>query len=143
MKKIFVILSTICLLLLSFGLTACGSTEAKIVGINVRLCSAENDPEMLVSDSTTLAENDYVLQIEQGYRLRIGYAATGGSRYPIIRSESISLKYDKEVLEILPPDETIGDVLFFNISLKKSVAYTAILVEVDGKYFEIVVISAK
>lgn len=94
-------------------------------------------------NNETITENDYNLQVGQNYLLGVTFTQYGGSIVRSINTEIISLKYDAEVLEITPPEENEGMEIFYNLTCKKSVVNTAVIVEVDGEYSDIVIISAK
>lgn len=96
-----------------------------------------------LSDNDTLAENDYNLQVGESYLLGVTFTQSGGSIVCSINTEIIFLKYDAEALEITPPEENEGMEVYYNLTCKKSVAYTAVIVEVGGEYCETVIISAK
>ena len=144
MKKIFVALLTFCILLLSFGLTACGSTKAKINGIRSCVGLPENGKvfSSTLADETTLTENDYNLQSGKTYYLLIAYSASGGSRYPAMPAEKIKLYYDDKTLEIGQALNGNDEVIYYPLTCKKEVAYAAIIVEVD-EYTYTVIINAK
>lgn len=145
MKKFSILLCSLCLLL-SLALTGCGSTYAKITGVIAGVGTDEESPfeyNNSLSDTETLSPNDYVLQVGKSYVLAVTYTATGGSRFPLINPEDIELKYDTEILQIEQTSEHIGDVVYYSLTCNKAAAYTAILVEVNGEYFDTVIISAK
>ena len=53
------------------------------------------------ADKTTLAKDDYVLEVGKTYYISVGYSAGGGSQYPVITNpESVVFKYDTDALEI-------------------------------------------
>lgn len=79
----------------------------------------------------------------QSYLLGVTFTQYGGSIVCSINIETISLKYDAEVLNIMPPSENEGLEVFYNFTCKKSVAYTAIIVEVNREYSDTIIISAK
>lgn len=147
MKKIFVALCSICIIALSCGLTACGSDWAKVVGLYAAVGndkdytfeSGNNNP---FSDNETIANNDYILQVGQNYLLGVAYIQRNGSRRHGLNTDNITLKYDSEVLEITPPEEKEGAEVYYNLTCKKSVQYTAVIVEVGG-YSYTVIISAE
>ncbi len=132
-------------MLLLFGLTACGSTTAKIYGIHacVELPENGNVFSYTLADENTLFENDYVLQYGQTYHLLVAYTAGGGSQYPVMSVDAIKLYYDDNALEINQPIENIDEVICYQLTCKESIAYTAVIIEVDGEYFDTVIISAK
>lgn len=146
MKKIFTALCLFCVLLLPFSLTACGSTEAKVIGIMAGIGTEQNHPFVYgnpFEDNETITENDYILLIGESYLLGVTLTQYGGSIVRSINTEVISLKYDAEVLEITPPEKNEAMTVFYKLSCKKSVTYTAVIVEVDGEYFDTVIISAR
>ena len=146
MKKIFTTLCLFCVLLLPFGLTACGTTEAKVTGIMAGIGTERNHPFVYgnpFEDNETITENDYILQVGESYLLGVTLTQYGGSIVRSINTEVISLKYDAEVLEITPPEKNEAMTVFYKLSCKKSVTYTAVIVEVDGEYFDTVIISAR
>lgn len=148
MKKNFIALCSVCVMLLSLCLTACGTTHAKIVGIMTGIV-AEYDHTYSytygnpLSDNKTLVDYDYNLQVGQDYFLAVTYSQTGGSIICSITTEHITLKYDTEVLEITLPEEKEGVEVFYTLKCKKPVVNTAVIVEVDCEYSEIVIINAK
>ena len=147
MKKIFVALCSICIIALSCGLTACGSDWAKVVGLYAAVgidkdYTFVNGNDNPFSDNETIANNDYIVQIGQNYLLGIAYIQRGGSILNWLSTEFITLKYDSEVLEITPPEEKEGAEVYYNLTCKKSVRYTAVIVEVGG-YSYTVIISAE
>ncbi len=148
MKKFFIFICALCIAVLSFGLTACGTTHAKVVGIMTGVV-AEHDRNYSytygnpLSDNETLVENDYILQVGQNYFLAVTYIQTGGSIIRSITTENITLKYDTQVLEITMPEVNEGEEVLYGLTCKNSVVNTAVIVEVDGKYCETVIISAK
>lgn len=146
MKKIFTALCLFCVMLLSFSLTACGTTEAKVTGIMAGIGTEQNHPFVYgnpFEDNETIADNDYILQVGESYLLGVTLTQYGGSIVRSINTEVISLKYDAEVLEITPPEKNEAMTVFYKLSCKKSVTYTAVIVEVDGEYFDTVIISAR
>lgn len=103
MKKLLIFMCALCIWILSFGLSACGSTEAKIVDIwaSVVLPDEENIHSETLTDKNTLAENDYILEVGKTYNLTVTYIAAGGSKYPGFTStDGINLIYDSEALKI-------------------------------------------
>lgn len=145
MKKIFTALCLFCVLLLPFGLTACGTTEAKVTGIMAGIGTEEHHPFVYgnpFENNETITENDYILQVGESYLLGVTLTQYGGSIVRSINTEVISLKYDAEVLEITPPEEKEGAEVYYNLTCKKSVQYTAVIVEVGG-YSYTVIISAE
>lgn len=129
------------------GLTACGSTRAKVVGMWAAVgidkdYTFGNGNDVQFSDNETIADNDYILQVGQNYLLGVAYLQSGGSILNNLSTEFITLKYDSEVLEITPPEEKEGAEVYYNLTCKKSVQYTAVIIEVDG-YSYTVIISAK
>lgn len=144
MKKLSIFLCSLCLLMV-FGLTACGSTKAKIYGIHSCVGLPENGNvfSYALADENTLFENDYVLECGQTYHLLVAYSAGGGSQYPVMSANTIKLYYDDNALEINQPFESIGEVICYQLTCRESIAYTAVIVEVDGEYSSTVIISAK
>lgn len=147
MKRSLISLSTVLIMLLSFGLTACGSTHAKVVGMWAAVGTDKdytfgNGNDSPFSDYETIADNDYILQVGQNYLLGVAYLQSGGSILNNLSTEFITLKYDSEVLEITPPEEKEGAEVYYNLTCKKSVQYTAVIIEVGG-YSYTVIISAK
>lgn len=147
MKKIFTTLCLFCVMLLPFGLTACGTTEAKVTGIMAGIGTEEHHPFVYgnpFEDNETITENDYILQVGESYLLGVTFTQYGGSKVRSINTEIISLKYDAEVLEITPPEEKEGMKVYYNLTCKKAVVNTAVIVEVDnyGEYSYTVIISA-
>lgn len=146
MKRLSIIICTLCLMLLPFGLTACGTTEAKVTGIMAGIGTEEHHPFVYgnpFENNETITENDYILQVGESYLLGVTLTQYGGSIVRSINTEVISLKYDAEVLEITPPEKNEAMTVFYKLSCKKSVTYTAVIVEVDGEYFDTVIISAR
>lgn len=146
MKKLLFFICGLCITVLSFSLTACGTTYAKVTGIMTGIGTEQNHPfayDNPFEDNETITENDYNLQVGQNYLLGVTFTQYGGSIVRSINTEIVSLKYDAEVLEITPPEENEGMEVYFNLTCKKSVVNTAVIVEVDGKYSDIVIISAK
>lgn len=146
MKKVFIALCSVCVLLLSFGLTACGTDEAKVTGIAAGIGTEQNHPFAYgnpFEDKETIIENDYNLQVGESYILGVTFTQYGGSIVRSINTEVISLKYDAEVLEITPPEEKEGMEVYYNLTCKKAVVNTAVIVEVDGEYSDTVIISAR
>ena len=145
MKRLSIIICTLYLMLLPFGLTACGSDEAKVTGIMAGIGTERNHPFVYgnpFEDNETITENDYILQVGESYLLGVTFTQYGGSKVRSINTEIISLKYDTEVLEITPPEEKEGAEVYYNLTCKKSVQYTAVIIEVGG-YSYTVIISAK
>lgn len=145
MKRLSIIICTLCLMLLPFGLTACGTTEAKVTGIMAGIGTEQNHPFVYgnpFEDNETIADNDYILQVGQNYLLGVALLQSGGSILNNLSTEFITLKYDSEILEITPPEEKEGAEVYYNLTCKKSVQYTAVIVEVGG-YSYTVIISAK
>lgn len=148
MKRLSIIICTLCLMLLPFGLTACGTTEAKVTGIMAGIGTERNHPFVYgnpFEDNETITENDYILQVGESYLLGVTFTQYGGSKVRSINTEIISLKYDAEVLEITPPEEKEDMEVYYNLTCKKAVVNTAVIVEVDnyGEYSYTVIISAK
>ncbi len=147
MKKFFISLCLICIIALSCGLTACGSDWAKVVGLYAAVgidkdYTFENGNNNPFSDNETIANNDYILQVGQNYLLGVAYIQRNGSRRHGLNTDNITLKYDSEVLEITPPEEKEGAEVYYNLTCEKSVRYTAVIVEVGG-YSYTVIISAE
>lgn len=148
MKRLSIIICMLCIILLPFGLTACGTTEAKVTGIMAGIGTERNHPFVYgnpFEDNETITENDYILQVGESYLLGVTFTQYGGSKVRSINTEIISLKYDAEVLEITPPEEKEGMKVYYNLTCKKAVVNTAVIVEVDnyGEYSYTVIISAK
>lgn len=144
MKKIFTVLCLFCVMLLPFGLTACGRDFAKIVGIRAGMVETEDPVYSFeygnpLSDNETIAENDYILRVGQNYFLGVTYSQMGGSRVASIVTDVITLKYDTEILEISSPEEKEGAEVYYNLTCKKSVRYTAIIVEVGGYSYTVII----
>lgn len=152
MKKLLFLICSLCITVLSFGLTACGSTFAQVTGIMAGIGTEQISPLVYGNplwNNETLTNDDYDLQVGQNYLLGVTYAQSGGSRLKLLNTEIIALKYDSEVLEITPPDEIDetgkskwDEVINFTLTCKKAVVNTAIIVEVD-EYTCTVIISAK
>ena len=147
MKKFFIALCLICTMLLSFGLTACGSKWAEVVGLYAAVgidkdYTFVNGNDNPFSDNETIADNDYILQVGQNYLLGVEYIQRNGSRRHWLNTDNITLTYDSEVLEITPPEEKEDAEVYYNLTCKKSVQYTAVIVEVGG-YSYTVIISAE
>ena len=135
MKKISLLVCTILGILLSFGLTACGSTYAKVTGVMADIGTEQYQPLLYgnpLLDNQTIAENDYNLQVGQDYLLGVTYTESGGSILTLLSAGTITLKYDSEVLEITPPDEKMSEVVYYHFTCKKAVVNTAIIVEADN-----------
>lgn len=148
MKRLSIIICTLCLMLMPFGLTACGTTEAKVTGIMAGIGTERNHPFVYgnpFEDNETITENDYILQVGESYLLGVTFTQYGGSIVHSIVTDAITLKYDVEILEITLPDEKEGVEVYYNLSCKKAVVNTAVIVEVDnyGEYSYTVIISAK
>lgn len=132
-------------MLLSFSLTACGTTEAKVTGIMAGIGTEQNHPFVYgnpFEDNETIADNDYILQVGESYLLGVTFTQYGGSIVRSIITDVITLKYDVEVLEITPPEEKEGVEVYYNLSCKKAVVNTVVIVEVNGEYSDTVIISA-
>lgn len=147
MKKFFIALCLICIITLSCGLTACGSKWAEVVGLYAAVgidkdYTFENGNNNPFSDNETIANNDYILQVGQNYLLGVAYIQRNGSRLHCLNTDNITLKYDSEVLEITPPEEKEGAEVYYNLTCKKIVQYTAVIIEV-GEYSYTVIISAE
>lgn len=145
MKKIFTALCLFCVMLLSFSLTACGTTEAKVTGIMAGIGTEQNHPFVYgnpFEDNETIADNDYILQVGESYLLGVTFTQYGGSIVRSIITDVITLKYDVEVFEITPPEEKEGVEVYYNLSCKKAVVNTVVIVEVNGEYSDTVIISA-
>ena len=146
MKKFSLFVCAIFGILLPFGLTACGSTYAKVTGIMADIGTEQNQPLLYgnpLLDSKTIAENDYILQVGQDYLLGVTYTQSGGSILKLLSAETITLKYDSEVLEMIPPTENRSEVVYYHFTCKKAVVNTAIIVEADNKFAYTVIISAE
>jgi len=74
--------------------------------------------------------------------LGVTFTQYGGSIVHSIVTDAITLKYDVEILEITLPDEKEGVEVYYNLSCKKAVVNTAIIVEVSDEYTATVIISA-
>ena len=145
MKRLSIIICMLCIILLPFGLTACGSDEAKVTGIMAGIGTERNHPFVYgnpFEDNETITENDYILQVGESYLLGVTFTQYGGSIVHSIVTDAITLKYDVEILEITLPDEKEGVEVYYNLSCKKAVVNTAIIVEVSDEYTATVIISA-
>ena len=147
MKRLSIIICMLCIMLLPFSLTACGTTKAKVTGIMAGIGTEQNHPFVYgnpFEDNETITENDYILQVGESYLLGVTFTQYGGSIVRSINTEIISLKYDAEVLEITLPEEKEGMEVYYNLTCKKAVVNTAVIVEVDnyGEYSYTVIISA-
>ena len=146
MKRISIIICMLCIMLLPFSLTACGTTEAKVTGIMAGIGTERNHPFVYgnpFEDNETITENDYILQVGESYLLGVTFTQYGGSKVRSMNTEIISLKYDVEVLEITPPEEKEDMVVYYNLTCKEAVVNTVIIVEVDGEFSDTVIINAK
>ena len=146
MKKFSLLVCTIFGMLLSFGLTACGSTHAKVTGIMADIGTEQYQPLLYgnpLLENQTITENDYNLQVGQDYLLGVTYTQSGGSILTLLSAETITLKYDTEVLGLTPPDETMSEVVYYQLTCKKAVVNTALIVEVDNKYTCVMIITAE
>ncbi len=151
MRKPPFIVYTVFLILLSFGLMACGSTYAKVTGVMAGIGTEEMhalEYGNALRDKDTVAENDYLLEIGEDYLLAVTYTASGGSIFPMISPDAITLKYDAEALQITPPEETSGDdgyyeVVYYRLTCIKAAVNTAVIVEADGEYTCTVIVSTK
>lgn len=146
MKRLTVLACALCTMCLSFCLAACGSSFAKVTGIMAGIGTEQNHPLAYgnpLRNGQTLIEDDYILQVGQSYLLSVTYTQSGGSRVCGIYADQITLRYDAEALEIAPPDEKEGMSIDYRLTCKKSVAYTAVLVEVGGEYSCILIITAE
>lgn len=143
MKKLSIFLCVVCAMLLSVGLTSCGSTKAKISAIYASaVMPDETDIRSdTLADSRTFAENTYTLQVGATYHLAVMYVASGGSQYPVLHIDEINLHYDSEIFEIVKPTEKYMQVARYQLTCKRAVDYSAIIVEV-GNYSYSVIISA-
>ena len=97
MKKFLIALCLICVIALSCGLTACGSTRAKVVGMwaavgNGKDYTFGNGNDSPFSDNETIADNDYILSVGQDYFLGVAYLQSGGSILNHLSTEFITLK---------------------------------------------------
>lgn len=152
MKKLILLFCSLCLLL-PLGLTACGSTEAKIYGIGACVGLPEENGQYGIIDSpladkTTLAENDFVLEIGKTYNLRVDYIAGGGSQYPVLLAENFVLKYDTDIFNIVPvyDENCLGEnkpLRYYNLTCKQATSYSTIIIEANEQYTCNVIISAK
>jgi len=82
MKRLSIIICTLYLMLLPFGLTACGTTEAKVTGIMAGIGTERNHPFVYgnpFEDNETITENDYILQVGESYLLGVTFTQYGGS----------------------------------------------------------------
>lgn len=142
MKKFFIGLAAVCVMLLPFGLASCGSTKAKISGIYASAVMPEADAYSdTLADGRTIAENAYALRVGEAYQLAVMYTASGGSQYPVLRIDGITLRYDSDIFEIDQPTEKYMEVARYRLTCKRAVDYSAIIVEVD-KYSYSVIVSA-
>ena len=144
MKRVILLFCAACMCAV-LGLTACGSGYARIVGVEVGVvpqgASYIGDEELC--DSDTLADNAYALNTQSEYDLLVGYIATGGSKYPIINSESVTFKYDSELFSITLIEEAAsGEFVRYRLVCKEETVFSAILIEA-GEHFDSVIISAK
>lgn len=142
MKRLSIIICTLCIMLLSLGLTACGTTEAKVTGIMAGIGTEQNHPFVYgnpFENNETITENDYILQVGESYLLGVTFTQYGGSIVRSIVTDVITLKYDTEILEITPPEKKEGMEVYYNLTCKKAVVNTAVIVEVDGEYFDTVI----
>lgn len=150
MKKLSLLVCLICVFL-SMGLTACGSTAAKIYGIEACIDLPENHGvgivETPLSDKTTLIKNDYILEVEKEYDLRVDYIAGGGSKYPVLFAEDFILKYDADIFDIKPvyDENCLADnkpLKYYTLICKRAVLYATIIIEAKEQYSCNVIISA-
>lgn len=144
MKKFLIALCLICVIALSCGLTACGSTRANVVGMWAAVgidkdYTFGNGNDSPFSDNETIADNDYILSVGQDYFLGVAYLQSGGSILNHLSTEFITLKYDNDVLEITPPEEKEGAEVYYNLTCKKGVQYTAVIVEVGGYSYTVII----
>ena len=131
-------------MILSFGLAACGTTYAKITGIFAGIGTEQTDPFVydnpLLNDNT-ITEYDYILQVDKSYLFGVTYLQSGGSIICSMNHKNVSLKYDEDVLEIVYSNNE-GEAAFYNLTCKKEVEYTAVIIEVE-EYTYTIIISAK
>ncbi len=144
-KKLSIFVSFLFLIILSLMLTACGSTKAKTYGIVASIGLPEDNDvygvyNSIHSDTTTLEENDYVLEESKTYHILVGYSAGGGSQYPVINNpESVVFKYDTDALEIQSVTPNDGEIKHYALVCKKAIRYSAILIELDEYSYTIIV----
>lgn len=144
MKKIPVVFCTMCVIASAIYFASCGLGYAKITGIKVSvvLPDADNYSDAL-ADSSTLCENDYVLETGKSYQLTVEYTATGGSKFPGFGDiNDIELFYDSETFKITPPNVEFVQTVRYELVCLRSVNYAAVIVQV-GEYTASVIISAK
>lgn len=92
------------------------------------------------ADKTTLAKDDYVLEVGKTYYISVGYSAGGGSQYPVITNpESVVFKYDTDALEIQSVTPNDGEIKHYALICKKTIRYSAILIELDEYSYTIIV----
>ncbi|MCX4312350.1 MAG: hypothetical protein OSJ83_00610 [Clostridia bacterium] len=149
MKKLSLIFLSL-YLLFSSGLTACGSDYAKIYGIVACVgASEDNDPTYGVyyspyADKTTLAEDDYILEVGKTYHILVDYSYGGGSRVPVITdAESVIFKYDTDALEIQSVTPNDRQVKHYSLICKQAIRYSAILIELDEYSYTLIVSANK
>jgi hypothetical protein len=148
MKKLLFLFCSLSAIL-AFVLTACGSTFATIYGI--RACI--NLPETYekyglydetLADKTTLAENDFILEVGKTYILYVNYEAGRGSRYPIMYAKDLVLKYDTDLFDIeeeVYDNDDSAPLKYYNLTCKQAVKYTSIIIEANEQYTYTVIIS--
>lgn len=144
MKKTSFFFCLLCLIL-TLGLSACGTGMAKVTGILAGVGTEQNHPFVFgnpLLNGETLEENDYSLQVGQKYLLGVTYTQSGGSIVCSIGADSITLKYDADIFEITPPAESEGMEVYYTLTCKRSVGFAAIIVEVDNEYTYTVIVSA-
>lgn len=140
MKRFFIGLVAACVMLLTFGLMACGSTKAKVSGIYASVVVSEADAYSdTLADGRTIVENAYALQVGEVYELTVMYTASGGSQYPVLRIDGITLRYDSETFEISPPTGDYMTVARYQLTCKRAVDYSAIIFEVDDYSYSVIV----
>lgn len=142
MKIFSVLICILCTISLLFGLSACGSDEAKVSGIYVSVVIPDDDNYSdALADGSTAIKNAYALQVGNEYDLTIEYCASGGSKYPILTIDDIVLRYNTDIFKITRPAENHMQVARFKLTCKYAVDYSAVLIEVR-EYSHSVIISA-
>ena len=144
MKKSLRIISIIVVLLsLLLALSACGTKEAKVTGIEAGITDLDESDFHLsaLSDDSTLSKNDYVLNVGEQYRLVVGLTYNGGSRQPgFENANNIKLYFDSDLFQIGEPNANSGQ-LIYPLECKQNFAYTVILVEGSEEYHTEVIVS--
>lgn len=145
MKKRLRFISIIAgLLSLLLVLSACGTKDAKVTGIEAGITDLnENEVHLsALSDDSTLNNNDYVLKAGEQYRLVVGLTYNGGSRNPGFgNADAVKLFYDGDLFQIGEPDAEGGE-LVYPLECRQDFTYAAILVEASEKYHAEVIVSA-